>query len=139
MRRGQRVEFPVGQRVRFGRHPASEVAFDARRDLDASSHHAELSWLDGQPRLCDVGSSNGTLVTGQRITELELIPGEPLVVEFGPGGPRIRLFIGQAEDLPPLPKVSGVYERVGVEFGLIFVLAAAVVLILAVVAWITLV
>jgi hypothetical protein len=42
-RRGKRQVFPLGARVRFGRHPENEVAFHARRDLDASSRHAELA------------------------------------------------------------------------------------------------
>ncbi|GAB4536439.1 MAG: hypothetical protein Tsb0020_51260 [Haliangiales bacterium] len=40
--RGQRQVFNLGVRVRFGRHPESEVAFHPERDLDASSRHAEL-------------------------------------------------------------------------------------------------
>ena len=36
-RRGQRQEFDLGERLRFGRHPDNEVSFDAHRDLDASA------------------------------------------------------------------------------------------------------
>jgi pSer/pThr/pTyr-binding forkhead associated (FHA) protein len=105
-RRGQRQEFPANQRVRFGRHPDCEVAFDAHRDIDASSRHAELRPLDAGWVLVDVGSSNGTYVEGRRITEAPVVANAPVQVEFGPGGPRVRLFVGDdaaIENLPPAP------------------------------------
>jgi len=106
-RRGQRQEFPAQARVRFGRHPECEVSFDAHRDIDASSRHAELrpheatSWT-----LVDLGSSNGTYVEGHRITETPVARGAAVSIEFGPGGPRVRLFVGddqEIEALPPAP------------------------------------
>lgn len=113
-RRGQRQEFPAGSRVRFGRHPDCEVSFDPHRDIDASSRHAELrvaradatdpvsqGWV-----LVDLGSSNGTYVEGHRVTETQVTQNVPISVEFGPGGPRIRLFVGDEsaiEGLPPAP------------------------------------
>jgi hypothetical protein len=108
-RRGQRQEFPSDARVRFGRHPDCEVSFDPQRDIDASSRHAELrprvtdgaGWV-----LVDVGSSNGTYVDGHRITEASIAVGAPVMVDFGPGGPRVRLFLGEdsaIESLPPPP------------------------------------
>src|SRR3954471_20370101 len=113
-RRGQRQEFPAQSRVRFGRHPDCEVSFDPHRDIDASSRHAELriaradatdplsqGWV-----LVDLGSSNGTYVEGHRVTESQVTQNLPISVEFGPGGPRIRLFVGDdaaIEGLPPAP------------------------------------
>lgn len=113
-RAGQRQEFPAGTpaRVRFGRHPECEVSFDPHRDIDASSRHAELRSLDaegvGEPRfiLVDLGSSNGTYVEGHRVTEAQVAPSAPVIVEFGSGGPRVRLFVGndrEIEALPPAP------------------------------------
>jgi len=110
-RRGQRQELPADSRVRFGRHPECEVSFDPQRDIDASSRHAELrprvtdgaGWV-----LVDLGSSNGTYVDGRRITEATIASEVPVSVEFGPGGPRIRLFLGDdaaIERLPP-PEVE---------------------------------
>jgi len=104
-RRGQRQEFPADQRVRFGRHPECEVSFDAHRDIDASSRHAELRTNEAGWVLVDVGSSNGTYVEGRRVTEAPVAPSVPLDVEFGPGGPRVRLFLGDdtaIENLPPV-------------------------------------
>jgi pSer/pThr/pTyr-binding forkhead associated (FHA) protein len=105
-RRGQRQEFPATSRVQFGRHPDCEVSFDPHRDIDASSRHAELRVVDTTWVLVDLGSSNGTYVEGARITESPVASNLPLVVEFGPGGPRIRLFVGDdaaIENLPPPP------------------------------------
>ena len=102
-RRGQRQEFPATARVRFGRHPDCEVSFDPHRDIDASSRHAELRRLDAGWVLVDLGSSNGTYVEGHRITESPIAREVPISVEFGPGGPRIRLFVGEDAAIAALP------------------------------------
>ena len=92
-RRGQRQEFPAGERVRFGRHPECEVSFDPHRDIDASSRHAELRSVESGWVLVDLGSSNGTFAEGHRVTETQVARNAPLNIEFGPGGPRVRLFV----------------------------------------------
>jgi pSer/pThr/pTyr-binding forkhead associated (FHA) protein len=105
-RAGQRQEFPADARVRFGRHPECEVSFDPSRDIDASSRHAELRGVDAGWVLVDLGSSNGTYVEGHRVTESAVARDVPLTIEFGPGGPRVRLFVGDdaaIEALPPAP------------------------------------
>jgi ABC transport system ATP-binding/permease protein len=105
-RRGQRQDLSADARIRFGRHPECEVAFDPQRDIDASSRHAELRTVDSGWVLVDLGSSNGTYVEGHRITETPVARGTPVTIEFGPGGPRIRLFVGddaEIETLPPAP------------------------------------
>jgi len=116
-RRGQRQEFPASSRVRFGRHPDCEVSFDPHRDIDASSRHAELRVIETPHAsatepvsqawvLVDLGSSNGTYVEGHRVTETQVSRNVPLSIEFGPGGPRIRLLVGDdaaIESLPPAP------------------------------------
>jgi len=113
-RRGQRQELPATRRIRFGRHPECEVSFDPQRDIDARSRHAELRPLEATGTgpvdsgwvLVDLGSSNGTYVEGHRITESPIARGTPLAIQFGPGGPRVRLFVGddaEIEALPPAP------------------------------------
>ena len=105
-RRGQRQEFSAGLRVRFGRHPECEVSFDPHRDIDASSRHAELRTVEAGWVLVDLGSSNGTYVEGHRITETPVARNAPVSIEFGPGGPRVRLFVGddaEIEGLSPPP------------------------------------
>lgn len=98
-RRGQRQELPGDGKVRFGRHPECEVSFDAHRDIDASSRHAELRQHGERWVLVDVGSSNGTYVDGKRITESPVSPGVPVMVDFGPTGPKLRLFIGDDDQV----------------------------------------
>jgi pSer/pThr/pTyr-binding forkhead associated (FHA) protein len=108
-RRGQRQEFAADSRVRFGRHPECEVSFDPHRDIDASSRHAELRIVDGVGGdaagwvLVDLGSSNGTYAEGVRVTETPVQRNTPVSIEFGPGGPRVRLFVGSQEEVEALP------------------------------------
>ena len=81
--------------IRFGRLPDNEVAFDPHADLDASGRHAELRSEQGAWVLVDVGSRNGTLVRGQRITRHVVNDGDE--IEFGLGGPRVRIeLVGEA-------------------------------------------
>lgn len=110
-RRGQRQEFPAGTRVRFGRHPECEVSFDPQRDIDASSRHAELRTVDTGWVLVDLGSSNGTYVEGRRITEAPVSRNAPVSIDFGPGGPRVRLFVGDDGEIEALPPAPLVVER----------------------------
>jgi pSer/pThr/pTyr-binding forkhead associated (FHA) protein len=102
-RRGQRQELAAEGRIRFGRHPDCEVAFDPVRDIDASSRHAELRPVDSGWVLVDIGSSNGTYVDGRRVTEAKVIEGVPLHVEFGHDGPQLRLFMGDPDALAHMP------------------------------------
>lgn len=78
--------------VRLGRLPESEVPFDPYKDLDASSRHAEIRREAGQWVLVDVGSRNGTLIAGRRVSRHVLSDGDE--VEFGIGGPRLRVQFG---------------------------------------------
>src|SRR5688500_15646731 len=78
---------------RFGRLPECECAFDPQADLDASGKHAEARREQGRWWIVDVGSRNGTLLNGQRVTRAPLSSGDE--IEFGPGGPRVRI------ELPP--------------------------------------
>ena len=133
-RRGQRQELAAGGKVRFGRHPDCEVSFDAHRDIDASSRHAELRRGASGWVLVDVGSSNGTFVDGHRVTEAPIAPGAPAMVEFGPGGPRLRLFLGEddqvaALEAPPLAPVRHTWWWISVA-----ALALALLLIVAAIA-----
>lgn len=123
-RRGQRQEFVGADRVVIGRHPKSDVTFDAHRDLDASSRHAELR-LDGERYvLHDVGSSNGTFVGGQRIGELEVGGEQAVEVEFGAGGPVLRIWVG-GDDATPEPR-PGRGRRLGVGIAAALAVAAVV-------------
>jgi pSer/pThr/pTyr-binding forkhead associated (FHA) protein len=102
-RRGRRQELPAGARVRFGRHPDCEVAFDPVHDTDASSRHAELRPLAQGWTLVDLGSTNGTYVEGLRVTEAAIESDRAVLVAFGPAGPLIRLFVGDEDAIKRLP------------------------------------
>ncbi len=101
--RGTRSRFDGRVRICLGRHPENDVRFDGRRDIDASSRHAEIvPHGDGASCLLrDLGSSNGTWIDGHKIAERQLLRGQSVEVEFGRGGPMVRLWIGSASDALP--------------------------------------
>jgi hypothetical protein len=83
-----------GAPIRIGRAPDCELVL---RDSRASRRHARLFARDGVLILTDLGSTNGTLVNGNRITEVALGAGDriqigesTLVVEAAPTGAGAR-------------------------------------------------
>lgn len=91
--------------VRIGRLPTSDLAFDAHADLDASGSHAEIRREAAQWVLVDVGSRNGTLVRGKTVQRHVLVDGDE--VEFGTGGPRVRVeIVGGVASAPPLRAIA---------------------------------
>jgi len=85
--------------IGLGRHPLSDVRFDADRDLDVSSRHAAIVRKTEGFILQDLGSRNGTFVNGQRITgETLLHDGD--VVGFGASGPAVVFQIIDVSDAP---------------------------------------
>lgn len=125
-RRGQRQIVEDLERVSFGRHPNNVVTFDATTDIDASSQHAELvseavaeSVARGQELadlglryvLRDIGSSNGTWIGGQRVEKQVLILEEAIEVEFGSGGPIVRLWLGTQSPPAAFPTRRGWRKR----------------------------
>ena len=64
---------------RLGRSPDNDICFD---NDSVSGRHAEVYYLpDGTFQICDVGSTNGTWVNGQRIQSQPLKNGD--IVELG--------------------------------------------------------
>ncbi len=57
----------------IGRHPTNDVVIDIGT---VSAEHAVIEFIDGQYRLTDRGSKNGTFVDGQRITLAMLNDGD---------------------------------------------------------------
>lgn len=118
-RKGQRQELELAAqasgaekppRLRVGRHPDCDVGFDTRRDLEASTRHAEIRVRGNDLVLFDIGSSNGTYVGDDRVHEVVLVPGEPTEVQFGARGPRLRIWWDRDADpsaAPPLPASPG--------------------------------
>ena len=94
-RAGQRAEFtkPI---VMAGRHPESDLRFNAQADLDVSTRHAEFRCGQRGWSVNDLGSTNGTWVNGKRITaQREIRVGD--VITFGAQGPRVDVISAASE------------------------------------------
>jgi hypothetical protein len=74
---GKRVPLHKGRSV-IGRGSDADVTLD---DTGASRHHAQILWDGHRAELDDLGSTNGTLLNGQRITKAALPPDS--VIEIG--------------------------------------------------------
>ena len=98
-RAGQIEAFRKGY-IGLGRHPLSDVRFDADRDLDVSSRHAAIVRKTEGFVLQDLGSRNGTFVNGQRVTGDTLLR-DGDVIGFGANGPALEFAVIETEaDLP---------------------------------------
>lgn len=76
----------------LGRHPLSDVRFDAERDLDVSSRHAAVIRKPDGFVLQDLGSKNGTYVNGARIDDQHLLA-DGDVIGFGARGPALEFHL----------------------------------------------
>jgi hypothetical protein len=75
---------PIGRRVRIGRQADNDLVVT---DPGVSRHHAEVTSERGTCALRDLGSTNGTLVNGTRVSEHVLRDGDRVqigssVIEF---------------------------------------------------------
>jgi hypothetical protein len=70
-------QVPVSGPIRIGRAAECEVSL---RDARVSRQHARLQARDGHLVLTDLGSTNGTRVNGQRISEVVLGAGDRILV-----------------------------------------------------------
>ncbi|MBN1773806.1 MAG: trypsin-like peptidase domain-containing protein [Deltaproteobacteria bacterium] len=106
-RRGHRVvlDKPV---VTLGRHPDNDLVFDALSESMVSAFHAELrEQAPGRWTILDRGSSNGTWVGGDRLTQLAF--DGRLELRLAQGGPRLTVMPllavpAQAADAVTLPE-----------------------------------
>ncbi|MGH8003982.1 MAG: FHA domain-containing protein [Limisphaerales bacterium] len=83
-----------GRLVRIGRDSQGEVAFDFQKDPAVSFNHAILEETGGRWELKDLGSTNGTLVNGKKITRHFLADGD--IVAFGLAGPQVKIRLNEA-------------------------------------------
>ncbi|GAA2075910.1 DUF3662 and FHA domain-containing protein [Pseudolysinimonas kribbensis] len=74
---GKRFPLHKGRSV-IGRGSDADVTLD---DTGASRHHAQILWDGRRAELDDLGSTNGTLLNGQRVTKVALPPDS--VIEIG--------------------------------------------------------
>jgi S1-C subfamily serine protease/pSer/pThr/pTyr-binding forkhead associated (FHA) protein len=104
--------------IAIGRHPASDLRFDPDNELDVSARHAAILQEGGRWIVRDLGSRNGTLVNGHKISgEVKLDDTDQL--QFGPQGPKVefRLVADSAPDqaMPPVPQGQPAAPRPSVE------------------------
>ena len=78
--------------IGIGRHPLSDVRFDAEQDLDSSTRHAAIVKTGDTFVLRDLGSTNGTFVNGERVEgDRQLHDGDTL--RFGFHGPEATFHL----------------------------------------------
>lgn len=80
--------------IAIGRHPMSDLQFDATQDLDVSARHGTIRFADGQYLLADDQSTNGTFVNGERLPDGGTHPlHDGDVIAFGAHGPTVAVHI----------------------------------------------
>ncbi len=99
-KKGARRDFPVGPRpVVIGRKPDADIRIPLS---DVSRAHCQVAQRDGQVLIRDLGSSNGTFVNDQRITEKEATMGPGDRLRVGPVQFTVQID-GVPANIPPAP------------------------------------
>lgn len=94
--------------IAIGRHPASDLRFDADKELDVSSRHAAILKQGDHWYLRDLGSRNGTLVNGHKIAKDTRLD-DTDQIRFGSSGPAVecRLVSDSTPDTVAAPRPQG--------------------------------
>ncbi len=100
-------------RIRAGRDPSNDLAFDPFRDRDASGFHAEIYFEDSGWWVKDLGSTNGTFVNDERADVRKI--GRDDVVSFGKHGPRVAVNWTDGADAAQAAAPGVLPAREGVE------------------------
>ena len=77
------------QLITLGRSADNTIAFPS--DSNVSRYHAEIEFRHGEYLLIDLGSSNGTTLNGQKITEASIGDGDTILLG---GSSEIRVSFG---------------------------------------------
>jgi pSer/pThr/pTyr-binding forkhead associated (FHA) protein len=88
--------------TRIGRSPDSDVVVDGDEAAIVSLRHAEIVREAGGFRVRDLGSTNGTFVDGQQITDICLTA--PATIRLGMTGPEFELVFEEAPAAVELDK-----------------------------------
>src|SRR5689334_15504417 len=75
----------------IGRGSANEIIVDGPDCAMVSQSHAEITVEGERFRVHDVGSTNGTWLDGERVTESDLVPGK--TIRLGSQGPEFTFLI----------------------------------------------
>lgn len=90
-----------GRLVCIGRDLQGEVVFDFQKDPAVSFNHAVIEETSGRWEIKDLGSTNGTLVNGKKITRHFLADGD--LAAFGSAGPQVKVRLDEASYTAALP------------------------------------
>jgi pSer/pThr/pTyr-binding forkhead associated (FHA) protein len=96
--------------VKVGRDPlACHIVFDQAEWPMVSRRHAEFRQRDGRCLLADTGSRFGTFIDGRRVIDpTEIRVGDR--VQFGPGGPLMRLTAIEQTASAKAPQSDGSFR-----------------------------
>jgi S1-C subfamily serine protease len=83
--------------IGLGRHPLSDVRFDAEKDLDASTRHAAIVKTGDSYLVRDLGSTNGTFVNGERL-EADRALKDRDVIKLGVHGPEVSFHLVREDE-----------------------------------------
>ncbi len=81
--------------LRIGRAPDNDIVTQGQQSATVSLYHLEISGEGGRYRVRDVGSTNGTYIDGEQVSDAEVHP--PSVIRLGSNGPEFALTTEQAE------------------------------------------
>ena len=90
-----RTEVVDSDTVTFGTDRACRIVLGAGVDGTVSPIHAEIAVQAAAPTIRDRSQGKGLLVNGESVTEAPLRDGD--LVQFGKGGPRVRLRFPEQE------------------------------------------
>src|SRR3954462_2053479 len=71
--------------LRIGRAADNDIIVSGQQSATASIYHLEITGAEGRFRIRDVGSTNGTFLDGEQISDTELR--SPSVIRLGNNGP----------------------------------------------------
>lgn len=91
---GTRYQLQEGV-LRIGRAPDNDIVTQGQQSATVSLYHLEISGEGGRYRVRDVGSTNGTYIDGEQISDAEVHP--PSVIRLGSNGPEFAVTTEQAE------------------------------------------
>jgi S1-C subfamily serine protease len=83
------IAIPV-EGLSVGRDPSNALCLVTTQFPGVSGRHARIFFEADTPWIEDLGSKNGTMVSGRRVEKKELANGD--VVQFGSGGPRFAVL-----------------------------------------------